>query len=124
VEPLLAFQQYLFGLPAVGIVYTTVYWAYGGALRLFVKTHTFCAFIRDDIIKIIGYRVVLLIRIYFRSIFQLITARDASTVGDSPFHTPFVYSIVGAFWFASPAVDTFVCYNDCHNILVFNFNIT
>jgi hypothetical protein len=119
VQTLFTFQKHLFGLLPVWVIHTTIYRADRCTLRLLVKADTFCALIRHYIVKIIGNGVMLSIRIYLFSVFQLVSALNSGTIRDRPFDTSFVDGVIGAFWFASSAIDTFVCYDDGHIILFF-----
>jgi len=123
VQPLFAGQQLFFRLSAVGVIYTTVDRANGSALWLFVKPYTFGTLVRYDVVEIIGYGFLLSIHIYLAAVFQLVFAGYAGPVGDCPFYTPFVNRVIGAFWFASPTIDAFVCYDDGHNYIFFQSNI-
>lgn len=93
-----------FHVARIGQAY--INWADGSALRFVVKAYTFCTFIGDNIISFIGPEFTV-----------KTTRRGRVTVcfsGEFPRSTGFINSVVRAFRFTCPAIDTIFDYMDGH----------
>jgi hypothetical protein len=107
-------QELIYRFPVHFVRYAAVHGTYGGALGLFVETLAFCAFIGSYIIGIDADGRIAFGGVYDGAVEQGKGALYAATVCDRPFHTAFINCIIGAFWFAGAAIDTFFCYLNSH----------
>jgi hypothetical protein len=107
-------QQLLNGFPVHLIGHTAVYRTYRRTLGLFMETLAFGAFIGDNIIGIDTNGGIAFGGLDYGTVEKGKGAFDAGAVGDRPFHTAFINSIIGAFRFTGPAIDTFFCYLNSH----------
>src|SRR5690606_20214142 len=105
----------------VSIGHTTIHGTYGSTLWFFMETFAFGTFIRNYIIYFITDRLLGLIGIHFLPVRQYHAASQVCAILISPVVSTFIYRSVGAFWLARTAIDTFVCYNNCHSISFSNF---
>ena len=110
----LASSQNTFFLLPLGVRYTAVNRANGGALRLFVEAYTFGTLIRHDVVELITDGLLLGVGLDDRAGFNLVGLGDGSALGHFPFYAAFVDGGVGAFGFAGSAVDTVVGNENCH----------
>ena len=79
------------------------------------KSYALGTLIRNDEVVIFRDRVELVGRFDLPPSFEGIEAGYAGAVGDGPLHAPLVDGVVGAFWFAGPAVNALVGNHDCHS---------
>lgn len=107
-------QQLVWCLAIVLIGYTAINGANSSALRLFVKALALSTLVGHNKIGIYRNRLVRIVSIGHGTIHQRKCALQRCAIGHRPFHTTFIYSIIGAFWFTGAAIDTFVSYFYCH----------
>jgi hypothetical protein len=72
------------------------------------------AFIGHNIVGIDADRSIALAGIQYRAIQQGKSAFYAGTICDRPLYSTFIDSVIGAFWFTGPAIDTFFRYFNSH----------
>jgi hypothetical protein len=105
----------------IRIINTAVNRAHSSTLRLFVEPFALGAFVRGDIIDIIGNGRETLVHINLLAVF-FNSALHGGSIAESPFGSAFINCIIRTFWFARPAVDTFFCDLDCHGYQVLIFS--
>ncbi len=108
-------KQFFPAFHAVGVRDTAVHGTNSRTLGFIVKSHTFGAFVRYDEIIIGFHRLIALVGIYDRAIFQGIGPIDRVAVADGPFDPAFIDRIIGALRFTGAAIDAFIGYSDCHD---------
>jgi hypothetical protein len=107
VEPMLFGKEFLFGLPPIRIIYTTINRANGGALWLFVKPGTFRTLIRYNIVVLIGNRRLLVSALNYCSIGEFHPGK-LGPAAPGPIHSSFVNCGIGTLRFACTTIDAFV----------------
>jgi hypothetical protein len=120
--PLIALQvqffllrhQFIDRLAVHLIRYTTIHRANRRTLRLLMKSLTFRALVRNNIIRIHTDRRMPLICIRRASIKQREGSLHARTIRDRPLYPAFIDRIIRTLRLASAAVDTFFGYFDRH----------
>ena len=112
----------LFSLFPFRVGKATIYRAYGSALGLFMKSHAFGTFIRNNIIKVFRNRRVLGVNIGFSTVLQYAGAGNFCAVRNGPFHTTLIDGVVRAFGLASSTVDALISYHYSHRFSFFLVN--
>src|SRR5258708_2084577 len=107
---LLFFGQQLFHRLFIELIRdTAVHGTNRRTLRLFMESLAFGTLIRDNIIRIDTDRSIALAAIHSRPVQKRKLSFYTGTIRDRPFNAALIYSIIGAFRFTSPAIDTFLC---------------
>src|SRR5690554_4163677 len=101
------------------IRHTAVHWTYCGTLRLIVKTFALGTFICYYIIDFITNRFLNLVGIHGFPIWKNYLTLQIGPIGISPVISSFINRVVWTLRFASTAIYTFICNNNCHGLLFF-----
>jgi hypothetical protein len=109
VKTLFALQQFGLFFHALGVGHATVDRAYGCALGFFMKTNTLGTLVGYDVVVIVADGFLTGFCIYLTTVFEEVGALDVGAVVNGPIYAPFIDGVIGALWFASAAVDAFVC---------------
>ena len=112
-------QQLLLGFHMVLVRYTAIYRTYRRTLGLFMEAHALRAFVGHDIINLIADRRLGDIGIYLPAIGQDYFPVEGSAIAVAPFIGSFVYGVIGAFGFASPAIDALIGDDYGHGLNLF-----
>jgi hypothetical protein len=108
-------QQRFLALDMVRVGNAAVYRTNGSALRLFMETFAFGAFVWYDVVNIVRNGLARLFGVYRFARRQNDFAAQRRAVFVAPVVGAFVYSGIGALGLAGTAVDAFVGYNDGHD---------
>jgi len=107
-------HKLLLGLLTILIWNTTIHRAHSSTLWFLMETYTLSTFVGDYIVIVITDRLLYLIGIGMLSTGQNDIPTELGAITIAPIIGAFINSIVRTFRFASPTIDTVVCYYNCH----------
>src|SRR5690554_4130533 len=116
-------QKLLVCFPVSWIRNTTIYRTYCSTLGFLVESNTLSTFIRNNIIYLIAKWLLCLICVDILSVGQNHISRKVRSICVSPVIRTFIYRCIRTLGFASSAVNTLVCYYNCHGVNLFRLHI-
>jgi hypothetical protein len=111
------FEQNLLRLDPLRVGYAAIDRTHCRALRLLVKAHALGTLVGYDVIKIVGNGLVFVFGIHHSIALEGVGTAHRVALRNGPLHAALVDGVVGAFGFASTAVDALVGDHDGHSVV-------